>query len=201
METQTHAHIPTVPPTSRMWGFIMCEKLIQFWLSFGSPPNLGVWPRETESFKNWFYKGFRPILGFVLDAGLQGWWGHAKQQQNKKHPARGWNQAGRAGFHGQALSDAFVGPNPGTGTHLFDLYHGSKTAPLCQGDTLAQVGQAGQAGTVRPVEHLVTLLQASLSFLVAFVKLGKLASCLPNKDIANIKWGLGKMCQERHFFS
>ena len=38
-----------------------------------------------------------------------------------------------------------------------------------------------------PVEHLVILLQTPLGFLVAFVQLGKLASCLYDKDIVSIK--------------
>lgn len=51
-----------------------------------------------------------------------------------------------------------------------------------------------------PVECLVTLLQAPLGFLVAFMQLRKLASCLYNKDIAGIKYGLGERYQVTHFF-
>lgn len=44
-----------------------------------------------------------------------------------------------------------VGQIPGgTLTHSFDLYHGSKTAPLCQGDAIAQGGQVGEAGATSP---------------------------------------------------
>lgn len=60
---------------------------------------------------------------------------------HKKRPAFGQNQGWQAPDPaGRALSDLNVGPKPRTGICLFDLYHGSKTAPLCQGDPLAQVG-------------------------------------------------------------
>lgn len=100
-----------------------------------------------------------------------------------------------------AFSDPSVGPNPRTGTHLFNLYHGSKTAPLCQGDALAQVGQVGQAGTVGLIESLVVLLQAPVGLLLVFMQPGKLASCLYNEDITNIEWSLGEKSQARYSFS
>lgn len=95
-----------------------------------------------EFFTNWFHKGSRPILGFVPeDARLQGWWGRgraAAKMSNTLHLDRlkageGWIQQ-----EGPSL-EPNMGPNPRTGKHLFNLYHGSKTAPLCQGDTHAQV--------------------------------------------------------------
>lgn len=88
---------------------------------------------------------------------------------------------------GRAFSDCSVEPSPGTGIRLFDLYHGSKTAPLCQGDALAQAGHAGQAGAGGPVECLGVLLQGPGGILGAFVQLAKLASRLHNRDMNDIK--------------
>lgn len=108
-----------------------------------------VGPPETKVFKHWFTKDSG--LSFALSrkqgwstatyTRLQGLWDTQSSSRHKKHPAfgktRGWPAPDPAG---RAFSDLNVGPNPRTGIHLFDLYHGSKTAPLCQGDPLAQVG-------------------------------------------------------------
>ena len=92
------------------------------------------------------------------------------------------------------------GPEPRTVIRLFNLYHGSKTASLCQGDAFAQVGQVGQAGTMGSVEHLVILLQAPVGLLAAFMQLGKFAPCLCNKDIISIKQGQENMSEKTFFF-
>lgn len=66
-----HTHTTHIPsPNSGMW-VAQHVRSIQVWLGLGSHPHLGGWPAEMEVFKKWFYKGSRPIPGFVPDARME----------------------------------------------------------------------------------------------------------------------------------